>query len=93
MRPFHDLHDTPHFVNANRMIDPEQLVGKEWAEWYRLTPIQRWLESEKIWQVYLAAGGPLDEPDPQSPFFDPRAPRPLSPVMRPGGCFIRLGRI
>jgi len=52
------------------MIQPEQLVGGEWAEWYRLTPAQRWLESEKLWQTYLALGGSLDpEPDTQSPFF------------------------
>jgi hypothetical protein len=31
-----------------RMIQPEQLVGGEWAEWYRLTPVQCWLESEKL---------------------------------------------
>ena len=41
------------------MIQPEQLVGEEWAEWYRLTPVQRWLESEKFWQTYLALGGSL----------------------------------
>jgi hypothetical protein len=53
------------------MIQPEELVGGEWAEWYRLTPAQRWLESEKLWQTYLALGGSLDpEPDTQSPFFD-----------------------
>lgn len=53
------------------MIQPEQLVGDEWAEWYRLTPVQRLLESEKLWQTYLALGGSLDpEPDTQSPFFD-----------------------
>ena len=57
------------------MIQPEQLVGDEWAEWYRLTPLERWLESEKLWQVYLALGGSLDpEPDTQSPFFDANAP-------------------
>jgi hypothetical protein len=59
------------------MIQPEELVGEEWAEWFRLTPAQRWLESEKLWQTYLALGGSLDpEPDTQSPFFDARAPRP-----------------
>ena len=48
------------------VIKPEQLVGEEWAEWYRLTPVQRWLESEKLWQTYLALGGSLDpEPDTQ----------------------------
>jgi hypothetical protein len=53
------------------MIKPEDLVGEEWAEWYRLTPAQRWLESEKLWETYLALGGSLDpEPDTQSPFFE-----------------------
>ena len=61
------------------MIQPEQLVEGEWAEWYRLTPIQRWLESEKLWKTYLALGGSLDpEPDTQSPFFDPKEARQTS---------------
>jgi hypothetical protein len=67
------------------MIAPEQLVGEEWAEWYRLTPVQRWLESEKLWQTYLALGGSLDpDPDTQSPFFDARAPRSRPPHGRTG---------
>jgi hypothetical protein len=58
------------------VVDLEELVGAEWAEWYRLTPAQRWLESEKLWQTYLALGGSLDpEPDTQSPFYDPKASR------------------
>lgn len=53
------------------MIDPEEYVGLEWAEWYRLTPEERWQETLKLWDSYLALGGCLDpEPDPQSPFFD-----------------------
>lgn len=65
------------------MIQPEELVGGEWAEWYRLTPAQRWLESEKLWQTYLVLGGSLDpEPDTQSPFFDARAARPVSSKQR-----------
>src|ERR1051326_862279 len=59
------------------MIQPEEVVEAEWAEWYRLTPIQRWLESEKLWQTYLGFAGTLDpKPDTQSPFFDARSPRP-----------------
>ena len=65
------------------MIQPEELVGDEWAEWYRLTSIQRWLESEKLWQTYLALGGLLDpEPDTQSPFFDPKDARQISVKQR-----------
>ena len=67
----------------SRMIQPEELVGDEWAEWYRLTPVQRWLESEKLWQAYLALGGSLDpEPDAQSPFFDAKDSQQISPTQR-----------
>jgi hypothetical protein len=67
------------------MIQPEDLVGGEWAEWYRLTPLQRWLESEKLWQTYLALGGSLDpEPDSQSP-FDAVMLRSTPPAYRRSG--------
>jgi hypothetical protein len=57
------------------MISAEQLVGEELAEWYSLTPLERWRESAKLWEVYLSLGGSLDpEPDTQSLFFDPNAP-------------------
>jgi hypothetical protein len=76
------------------MIQPEELVGGEWAEWYRLTPAQRWLESEKLWQTYLALGGSLNpEPDMQSPFFDARAPRSRPAHGRTGVRVLRRGRI
>ena len=56
------------------MITPEEIVGEEWASWYRLSPQERWRESEKLWQVYFYLGGSLDtQPDTQSPFFDPAA--------------------
>jgi hypothetical protein len=73
------------------MIQPEELVGGEWAEWYRLTPVQRWLESEKLWQTYLALGGSLDpEPDTQSPFFDPKDARQTAPKQRSINQIVRL---
>ena len=76
------------------MIQPEQLVEAEWVEWYRLTPIQRWLESEKLWQTYLGFGGSLEaEPDTQSPFFDARASRPGLTHGRTGVRVLRRGRI
>jgi hypothetical protein len=53
-------------------IRAEDLVGEEWAEWYRMTPVERFKASERLWETYLALGGSLDpEPDTQSPFFDP----------------------
>ena len=57
------------------MISPEELVGEEWAAWYRLSPVERWRESEKLWDVYLYLGGSLEpQPDTQSPFFDASSP-------------------
>lgn len=57
------------------MIDSEELVGGEWAEWYRMSLRERWAETEKMWAMYLALGGSLEpEPDTYSPFFDPEAP-------------------
>jgi hypothetical protein len=48
------------------------MCGPEWAEWYLMTPQERWMESEKLWDAFLSLGGSLDpEPDTQSPFFDP----------------------
>ena len=76
------------------MVSMEELVGDEWAEWYRMTPAQRWIETEKLWKVYLTLGGSLDpESDTQSPFFDPEAPRSRSPYGRPGMRAVRRGRI
>jgi hypothetical protein len=54
-----------------KLIEPEELVGGEWAEWYAMTPQERWAESMKMWARFIALGGSLDpEPDSQSPFFD-----------------------
>ena len=64
-----------------------------WTEWYRLSPMERWDESSKMWQFYLQIGGSLDpEPDPQRP-FDAFMPRGAAPaygrsslrVLRRGG--------
>ena len=82
------------FFYSGIMIQPEELVGEEWAEWHRLSPAQRWLESEKLWETFLALGGSLDpEPDTQSPFFDPKAPRPRSAHGRAGVRVIRRGGV
>jgi hypothetical protein len=72
------------------MLDYETFCDPEWLEWYRLTPQQRWAESQKLWQTYLALGGSLDpEPDTQSPFFDAAAPGPTPADGRPGVRVIR----
>src|SRR5256885_1599262 len=66
---------------------PMPLTGKrgdlddeQWLEWYRMTPQERWHESQKLWAFYLAVGGSLDpEPDSQSP-FDSFVTHAISPV-------------
>ena len=71
-------------------VEPEELVGAEWAEWYLLTPEQRWRESDKLWATYLALGGSLDpEPDTQSPFFDAEE---WSGLSSDGGAGLRVVR-
>ena len=77
-----------------KTIKPENLVGAEWAEWYRLPPLERWQESEKLWQTYLELGGSLDpEPDTQSPFFDSRASGARPAHGRSGVRVLRRGRV
>lgn len=42
----------------------------EKQEWLNLTPVQRIIESGKLWELYRSLGGNLDpDPDPQSPFY------------------------
>jgi len=76
------------------MISPEELVGEEWAAWYRLSPVKRWRESERLWEIYIKLGGSLDpEPDTQSPFFDPNAPGTRTADGRLGMCVLRRSRV
>jgi hypothetical protein len=75
-------------------INAVDLVGEEWAEWYRLTPEERFLESMKLWDTYIALGGSLDpEPDTQSPFFDAEEWRALASDRRPGVRVLRRGGV
>jgi len=72
------------------MIDILEVCDPEWAEWYMLTPQQRWAETDRLWRIYLSLGGTLDpEPDSQSPFFDADEWRALSAHGRPGMRAIR----
>ena len=74
-------------------LQPEDVVSAEWAEWYRMTPAERWEKTAEIWETYLALGGSLEpEYDPQSPFndvlldeFGPEMGRPKLKMTRRGG--------
>lgn len=72
------------------MIDIEEFCGPEWAEWYLMTPGERWEATEQLWSVYRMLGGSLEpEPDPDSPFFDAEASSPMPADGRPGVRVIR----
>lgn len=52
-----------------KIFDASQFVDED-QEWLSLTPAQRFIETTKLWELYLALGGSLDpEPNPQSPFY------------------------
>ena len=77
-------------MSSDTSKDKTTFNYSEWDEWYRLTPAERWRETEKLWAFYLDMGGSLDpEPDSQSPFniafFEP----PVPSHGRPGMRFIR----
>ena len=75
-------------------IKPEDLVGEEWAEWYRLTPAERFIESARLWDTWLALGGSFEpEPDTQSPFFDAEEWRANAADGRSGVRVLRRGGV
>jgi hypothetical protein len=74
--------------------DLRNYIGDEWLEWYRLTPHERWAESMKLWEHYVAIGGSLDpEPDSQSPFFFADEPGPIPVDGGPGVRVVRRSGI
>jgi hypothetical protein len=77
-----------------RPIQAEDIVGEEWADWYRMTPEERFRESMNLWETYLALGGSLEpEPDTQSPFFDEEEWRASAAYGRPGVRVLRRGGV
>jgi len=76
------------------VIAPEDIIEAEWLDWYRLTPLERWHESHKLREQYLAMGGSLEpEPDTQSPFYDGSTPGPRPVDGRPGLRVVRRSGI
>lgn len=58
------------------LTDEERIAILEFAsldaevlDWYTLSPAERFIESQKLWEVFILFGGNYDpEPDTQSPF-------------------------
>ena len=70
------------------------MQSEEWAEWYLLTPEQRWRETGKLWDLYLIFGGTLDpEPDSESPFDDLFEKGEIPPHRGTGMHIIRRSRV
>lgn len=70
------------------------LENDEWAAWYRLTPPERWRETQRLWQFYLSVGGSLDpEPDSQSPFDFSNPPSSIPCDVRVAVRFVYRGGV
>ena len=77
-----------------RRVQAEDVCEAGWADRYRLTPVERWQKSQKLWATYLALGGSLySEPDTQSPFFDADQWRVGLADGRPGLRVLRCGGV
>ncbi len=75
-------------------MDTSWMVDDEWLDWYRLTPMERWRESQKLWAFYISVGGSLDpEPDSESPFDSLYAQRASAPHGGPGMRILRRGGV
>ena len=52
------------------MIDPSEIIEPEWLDWYRKTPEERFVESQRLMAHYLGMGGSLaPDIDHESPFW------------------------
>jgi len=81
-------------TQKNTSEEFDWVESDEWLEWYRLDPVQRFKESEKLLEFYLIAGGSLDpEPDSQSPFYFETPRREVPADGRPGLQFLRRGGV
>ena len=80
--------------NTRTSAAPFRPAEDEWAEWYGLSPLERWEETQKLWAFFLEAGGSLDpESDSQSPFDAAFAPRTFFAHGRPGVRLLRRGGV
>jgi hypothetical protein len=76
------------------MVSIEQICDSEWAEWYSMSPQERWRETGKLWKVFMTLGGSLDpEPDTQSPFNNAFTTGPMPSHGRTGLRVVRRSGI
>jgi len=45
-------------------------INEEMLDWYSLLPAERFIESQRLWEVFILFKGNYEpEPDTQSPFY------------------------
>lgn len=50
------------------------IIEEEVLDWYRMSPAERFTESQKLWEVFVLLKGSYDpELDSQSPFYSSEA--------------------
>lgn len=53
-----------------KIFSDDKFTVEEVSDWYRMSPAERFMESQKLWEVFILFGGSYDpEPDTQSPFY------------------------
>ncbi|MDI6788563.1 MAG: hypothetical protein QME51_09355 [Planctomycetota bacterium] len=53
----------------NNLHPEKTVIAEETLDWYRMSPVERFTESQKLWEVFILLGGNYEpEPDTQSPF-------------------------
>lgn len=54
---------------GNESLLEALVIDDEVLDWYSMSPAERFVESQKLWEVFILFGGNYDpEPDTQSPF-------------------------
>ena len=57
------------FFTKNTSCIENFVEDAEVLDWYKMSPAERFVESLKLWEVFVLFGGNYDpEPDTQSPF-------------------------
>ena len=56
-------------LSKNASLIEENIIEEEILDWYSLTPSERFVKSQELWEIFVLLGGDYDpEPDTQSPF-------------------------
>ena len=72
-------------VKRRRQGPGTDFSDDDFREWYMLSPVERFAESQRLWSTFLLLGGTCEpEPDSQSPFYFAQEEGLGAPDGRPG---------